>query len=90
MLITNLIFPLLSHLLQTQCRVIVVATKFPRTAPFWVITQRAAAVSYQSFGKTYLQGFLNLEEREVVISYGRFGIDRLSRNVDKELPLLSA
>jgi len=77
MLITKLIFPL-SHLLQTQCQVIVEATKFTRTAPFWVITQQAAAVSYQSFGKTYLshlQGSttrasrFSLEERVVAIWY---------------------
>jgi len=76
MLITKLIFPLLSHLFQTQCWVIVEATKFLRTAPFWVITQRAAAVSYQSFGETHLshlQVFLNLEERVVATCYRRFG-----------------
>jgi hypothetical protein len=53
-----------------------------RTALFWVIKQRVVLIPYRRFGTTsgsHPQG-KNLED----------GIDRLSQNVGKELPLLAA
>jgi hypothetical protein len=52
------------------------------TAFFGAITQQIVVIPYRYFGTTYrfpILGFLTLEN----------GNDRLSRNVDKKLPLLA-
>ena len=64
------------------------AAKKRRTALFWVITQWVVVITFWRFGTTsrshqvskILLGLFNLE----------YGTDMLSRNVSKELPLLTA
>jgi len=83
----------LNHAVLKFARLQASVVKAMRTALFWAVTQRVAVITYRRFGKTYLShlhwvgsifkgllGFLTLED----------GIERLYRNVGKEIPLLAA
>jgi hypothetical protein len=56
-----------------------------RTALFRVITQQVVVISYRRFGKTYRS-----HPRDSRVFNPENGNERLSRNVGKKLPLLSA
>jgi hypothetical protein len=53
---------------------------FLENSLFWAITQPVVVIPYRRFGTTYGSRFLTLEDCT----------DKLSRNVDKNLPILSA
>jgi len=54
-----------------------------RTAILWIFTQPKVVISYRLFGTTYRTYVKNTE-----FLTPEDGIDRLSRNVDKKLPLI--
>jgi hypothetical protein len=64
-----------------------------RTALVWVIMQQLLVISYRCFGTTY-QSHLESSKIHKVLGFGFLnpegGKDRLSRNIGKKLPLLTA
>jgi hypothetical protein len=70
-----------------------------RTALFLAVRQRVVVIPYRRFGTTYpifkhesTKTFesLDVKQSSLPIEVLEDGIDRLSRNVGKELPLLAA
>jgi hypothetical protein len=61
------------------------STTSPRTALFWVITQRVVVISYRRFGTTYRS---RLQVSRISSFIPEDGTDMMSRNVGKKLPLL--
>jgi len=58
-----------------------------RTALFWAIMQRVVVISYRRFGTTYRT---HLQRSRYFFLILEDGTEKLSRNVGKKLPLLTA
>jgi len=58
-----------------------------RTSLFWDITQCTVVISSRRFGTTYMS---HIQVSKMFFLTPEDGTDRLSRNISKKLPLLTA